>query len=426
MTAGSNLRLPLPLLALLLCALRLSAATGDTTITLFDREPVDIRHVFSMVRVDLPDASRKYERIILNYTLECPRGGCDPWDRLAELWVAGQEVSGLHIDSNEAFEARAMKREIARLVTPYGKGGAWSIDVTDYRPLLTGPTTIISLIRSYAGGGKGYLLTASLDFTAGEPDLEPYRVETLWQGFHAYGDPTRPIEAHLKPMTVSTDAETDFAKVVIRTTGHGQGNTDGAGEFARKRHELAVNGEVKFSHYLWRDDCGGLMGLQYGTWEEARAGFCPGDPVYSWDNDISAMLRPGEPVTLDYNVEPYENLCRPGVEPCPCKDCNYNYIGHTEPVLFVEGQVIFYRLARDGEDVRVVRDGSSCLFTVVCDLPGELNVSVSDVVGNVVFRQKRVSGGEFQVDLSAAPGVYILKIRAGGRVVRRRIECGRA
>ena len=56
----------------------------------------------------------------MNVNLECPDGGCDPWDRKAKISV-------MHFEE---------WHEIGRYVTPYGVECGWSFDVSDYRSIL--------------------------------------------------------------------------------------------------------------------------------------------------------------------------------------------------------------------------------------------------------------------------------------------------
>ena len=64
-----------------------------------------------------------------------------------------------------------------------------------------------------------------------------------------------------------------------------------------------------------------------------------------WDNDITALITPGAPLEIDYNVEQYFNPCNPTNPDCvdgvTCSSCNY--MGTTPPNWKVMGQVIYYR-----------------------------------------------------------------------------------
>jgi hypothetical protein len=153
---------------------------------------------------------------------------------------------------------------------------------------------------------------------------------------------------------VDIDPGAEAAKVRAIVTGHGQGNTDNAAEFSYKWHKWIVNGQ-EYEHYLWRSDCNqNPCRPQGGTWSYSRAGWCPGDKVTPWDSDISDVATPGTTIEINYDIQPYVNLCRPNNPDCvngiTCADCNYNSTGHTEPNYNVNTQLILYRSAMTGVD----------------------------------------------------------------------------
>jgi len=299
-----------------------------------------------------PPEGMHWSRILMFYTIECPGppGDCDPWDRLGHLRVI------------EETPKAEIHYEIARVITPYDITGGerpgsctWILDVTDYESLLHDSVTLRNYISSWMGNDQGWLVTIEFAFIPGVTELEPYKIVNLWQGdYLVYGDPTRPIEDHLEPVEVAVDPDVVAVKVRAVTTGHGQGNTDNAAEFSRKDHEVVVGTDI-FSHELWRNDCAdNPCSPQGGTWKYPRAGWCPGDKVDPWDLDVTASVTPGQSVWVDYNIEPYENECRPNNPDCEngvtCADCEYNYTGHTEPYYVLQAQMIFYRV-RDAADV---------------------------------------------------------------------------
>src|SRR4051812_44988547 len=61
----------------------------------------------------LPHDLSNFSSIQLHVLLNCPTGGCDPWDRFASVEV---------FHNNEWYE-------IGRYMTPYGKSCGWTIDV---------------------------------------------------------------------------------------------------------------------------------------------------------------------------------------------------------------------------------------------------------------------------------------------------------
>ena len=55
----------------------------------------------------------------------------------------------------------------------------------------------------------------------------------------------------------------------------------------------------------------------------------------------------GQTMSFQYQIEPYENLCRPSNPDCvngaTCPDCNYNSTGHTRPHYTTQAQLVLYK-----------------------------------------------------------------------------------
>ena len=293
-----------------------------------------------------------YGDVLLRYTIECPEGpdDCDPWDRLGWIQVLRDtgELDTLGMPIQEPVE-------IARVITPYDITGgtrpgscAWPIDVSDYITLLQGTVILQSYISSWIGGTDGWLVTVDFGYVEGGGSLTPYRVLNLWQNnYTVFGDSAAPVEAVLHPMKAWIDSDAVAARVRVMVTGHGQGNTDNCAEFCPKEHTLFANG-VPYGFTLWRDDCSeNPCSPQGGTWQYDRAGWCPGDKVDPWDFDITAEMVAGDSVKLNYDIEPYENFCRPNNPDCvdgqTCAHCDFNNTGHTQPYYAFQSQLILYR-----------------------------------------------------------------------------------
>jgi len=396
------------------------AEVTDTTIATFYNEPID-GHNFEPTRKFLfPPISAQYKQIIMLYQLSCPEGGCDPWDRIASVRVKST-VNGKHQET-----------EIARVATPYGRNCTLAIDVTDYRSLLADSVLLTDYINTYTGGGVGWLSTISFRFIAGTPDIEAYKVVNLWRGRPVYGDPNEPIDTFLVPIALPFDPKADFSKIRLAVTGHGQGNTDNAAEFAMKTHTLVVGGN-QLNHVVWRDNCEQTpCSPQYGSWRNARAGFCPGSEVIPWDSDITAMIKPDQATPLEYKIQPYINNCRPGAEHPDCADPNYNALNHARPFLWIESQIIYYRIPKDPRNLfekyfDLVKDEKSNLrLKSKVISPEEINIYVYDATGKEMLHEVRHTSlnDQFSLELSTTPGVYLLKILKGKDILRKRIVVG--
>ena len=311
--------------------LQWSVLYSDTTVVAFDA----VHHYFGSMgnnrtvidTIQFHDSNIEYSDIIMHLSLDCPAGGCDPWDRKAKISVK-------HL--GEWFE-------IGRYVTPYGVECGWDIDVTDYRSILKGEVALRSYIDTWVQ--PGWLVSIEFEFITGIG--HPFTsLRNVWNyDYVTYGDPTNPV--NISTITEYIPEDTEDAYLRITTTGHGQGNTDNAAEFSIKRHNILINGESSYFHNFWRDNCEfNQCSPQNGSWQYDRAGFCPGDKVTPQDFSILDYSLPGDTLQLDYILEDYFNECSPNNPSCvngvTCSSCNYNNTGHTEPFYYIGSHLIFH------------------------------------------------------------------------------------
>jgi hypothetical protein len=412
---------------------KLLSAPGDTTwVTTFDQEFQNWADVHYHNYV-LPDTgTTHWQQILLKYTIGCPAGGCDPWDRIG--WI------NLYQDTS----ANSLYTEIARIITPYNIVGGglpgtctFTIDVTDYMPLLHDTVRLGSYIESWIGGTRGWLVTAKFAFIEGEVYYKPYKVININQNHNVvYGDTANPVQTQLPTKVVYIDPSAAMVKARVTTTGHGQGNTDNACEFSVKYHSFTINND-SVTHNLWRGDCSiNPCSPQGGTWQYPRAGWCPGADVRPWQVDITSFVPVGQNSTFGYRLEPYVNFCRPNNPNCvngvTCADCNYNSTGHTEPHWTIESQVILYRLnpvigiTPHGNNIpssfkldqnypNPFNPSTSISYTL--ERYSHIKIAVYDVSGKVVklLVDKDMTSGKYDVTFDASDypsGVYFYKMEA--------------
>jgi len=254
--------------------------------------------------VVLPGDLAEYDQIFLHISVDCPVGGCDPWDQTAKVI--------LNTDQGPL--------EIARYITPYGIAcGPWTVDVTDFKSVLTGENSFTSFVSVF--GPSGWEVTLDLEFIENTAALPHSRITPLWRDdYIVYGDPG--ISHDLAPVPASVFVDTETNHVRLQVSGHGQGNTSNAAEFFDVTHQLTLNGTNVASHHLWKDDCAtNPCTNQLGNYLFSRAGWCPGQEVIPAIFNTTGMIPAAGSGNFDYVLQDYTNLLNTG----------YNNSGHTEP-----------------------------------------------------------------------------------------------
>ena len=118
------------------------------------------------------------------------------------------------------------------------------------------------------------------------------------------------------------DPDTTKVGLYNVVTGHGFGSTfQNCAEFCNSQHEFSVNGSLfreEHPEANVRTGCfdrigEGVVPNQFGTWPFGRAGWCPGQDVKPWVQDVSDALVSGEnEITYRalYRDQPYEPIRR--------------------------------------------------------------------------------------------------------------------
>ncbi len=249
--------------------------------------------------VELPPSSWAFGRVVLTLDIHDAGKDWDEWDRRGDLYV---------------FDEEGQAWDILPFITSYRTECHWELDVTHFRPLLSGKTRFKIAAGTNFYKNRGYMMSVSLDFHHGEPlldgePLEAFSVVPLWHGTAQYRNDENHFSDFFEAQAVSIPAETKAARVTTTTTGHSQ-----IGEFTASERELVFVADavtasepVRFANTLWKADCYlNPNRPQFGTWKYSRAGWAPGDIVHPWWVDLTPHLIPGATAEISYVSSPYD------------------------------------------------------------------------------------------------------------------------
>lgn len=249
-----------------------------------------------------PPDSVKYQKVLMNYTMKCP---CGQWDYLEYV----------NINYRDTVHHDTVTYEILRFITPYGiglnvgnNGFTWTMDVTDYSPLLHDSVWLS------AGNGQE-AVDVSFDIVTGTPPRNVLSIQPLWYGDHGYGGQPS-IDSFLVTKRLFIPPSAKGVEMKVIQTGHGFGGdtinegdsiySDDCAEFCGKQQSIVVNGTTRFQRYVWRDDCGlNPVAAQGGTWVYNRSNWCPGSVVWPFDYELTPFITPGDSVNLQLKMQPY-------------------------------------------------------------------------------------------------------------------------
>jgi len=342
----------------------------------------------------MPSELTNYSQILMHVDLGCPPGGCDPWDQPAKINILKDGIS----------------YEIARYITPFGVAcGDWVFDITDFRSVLTNKVEFQSYVQVW--GASGWLVTIELEMIPGIPDYPYVKLTRLWNEDNwVYGDPD--ISYNFPEKTINIANETEAMKIRMTMSGHGQGNTLNAAEFAEFTHHIWVNNEETFAQHLWKTDCDdNACSPQNGTYLFSRAGWCPGQDIQPWEWWINDFT-PATDITLDYVLADYTNLLNTG----------YNGSTHTEPHFRCHTYLLEYSTDEfvgmdeqqskiDKGYISVYPNPSTGIVNITTRNKATIEfVKIYRIDGNQIL-DIEVSSGSYQAILEELPaGLYILRV----------------
>ena len=262
----------------------------------------------SVQSFDLHNDISDIEIIKMYLRLDCPSGGCDPWDRYANIMVRDKIT-------NAWFE-------IGRHITPYGVDNraldrGIEFDVTDFKSLLEGNVELRIFVETWVS--SGWIVSLEFDFIPGTPDYKYYKVSSIIQfngnslGGVPYGGLNGNTEIDLdkfdliKSLQIGNNVESAHLRTIITGWGHATpADSDGraCAEWCFRTHNIRIDNSNLFSHYMGPIGCSqNPINNQGGNWAPDRAGWCPGMSVpvriNKFETDVSNS-------TLNYEYD-FEN-----------------------------------------------------------------------------------------------------------------------
>ena len=250
----------------------------------------------SVQSFDLHNDVSDIEMIKMYLRLDCPSGGCDPWDRYANIMVKDKTT-------NEWFE-------IGRHITPYGVDNnaltrGLEFDVTDFKSLLEGNVELRIFVETWVS--SGWIVSLEFDYTPGTPDYKYYKVSRIIQyngnslGGVPYGGLNGNTEIDLekfdliKSLQIGGNIESAHIRTIVTGWGHATpADSDGraCAEWCFRTHKIKIDNSNLFSHYMGPIGCSqNPINNQGGNWAPDRAGWCPGMTVPvridKFDSDVS-------------------------------------------------------------------------------------------------------------------------------------------
>ncbi|MCA8958889.1 MAG: PDZ domain-containing protein [Planctomycetes bacterium] len=272
-----------------------TAARPPLRVEVFHHVMTDNQKVAYEAEVDLPPLDWAFGRVILNLDIHDGGKMWDEWDRNGEVSI---------------WDTEGNPRGIVPFITSYRTPCHWEVDVTHFRPWLTGRVRFEIRAGTTFYKNRGYAMSATLDFHHGANALEPYHVVPLWLGTAHYRSDENHFQDFFDPKTVAIPADAKAARLFTTTTGHSQ-----VGEFTPSKRTLVFTPDIasespateRFENTLWKTDCYlNPNRPQYGTWKYPRAGWAPGDVVHPWWIDLTPRLVAGATAEFRYEPQPYD------------------------------------------------------------------------------------------------------------------------
>jgi hypothetical protein len=252
----------------------------------------------STVSFPLSQSQMQQYSMQLDMSLNC--GGlndvtCPAWDRSLQLLVS--------CNTNEFYE-------IGRWITPFKRGaGRWLTDITPLIPLLDQPQCTFQFAINVSGGGVDdpWRVSATLEFiNYDKSSIRPMSIIPLYNG----GTFSSSYNSAYQPVSFIPPAGTVKVETYAVITGHGC-NTDCCCEFCPTTHVFQFNGDSDAEVSTTFHNAGTPMGCakrvpegvepnEFGTWLYGRDGWCDGQNVSPWVEDVTSLVNLSAQNSVNY------------------------------------------------------------------------------------------------------------------------------
>eukprot|EP00794_Sanderia_malayensis_P003073 gene3073-3537_t len=274
--------------------------------------------VVKTVTIPTLEELQKYENVYLDMSLGCPGDtdyACPHWDHTVQLFLdcGSSEFAG---------------EELGRWITPFRRRiGRWLTAVKPLIPLFTSTSCTFTMKTvPWAMAWKPSLriqLSGRVSQVEFENTLNPYKIKRLFRG----GTFDKDYNSRYSPKAFTVPSNAKKVKFYAVITGHGSDDNNCA-EFCVTSHDFVVNKKFKntrvFSNAGTPTGCAdrvktGVIPNEHGTWLYGRNGWCDGQEVDPWLEDITDQvdMSGGKVNTISYHG--YFN----GKDPAPKKEPGY-------------------------------------------------------------------------------------------------------
>lgn len=264
-----------------------------------------------------PNIFSHFSRLYVELELSCKNNldkECAEWDHLTQLFVCpgtSANIGVFRIDDKGYNSNCAEDFELARWVTPYRrKDGKWITDITPLMPILASAQTLHFTLR-HPWWEKAWYPTMKLHFTDHEmvqarsnqltwtEMASPSQIIPIYQNIESQFDSKFASRFSLARFILPFDVRRVFIHSLI--TGHGSDSPNNCAEFCPTHHTFNINGynvTKFFNNAATPFGCAaevknGVTPNQHGTWLYGRAGWCPGQDVEPWVEEVTSLLLLG-------------------------------------------------------------------------------------------------------------------------------------